>query len=101
MTDLFSRFVRLPTLKVPIESSANILSRLLKCIPFKFSKKKKCGDALLEVTASCVRLLINAYGCKLGQTTFLIPAVGSMYIFLFVLTIGLVYEWNRGGLEWE
>jgi NADH:ubiquinone oxidoreductase subunit 3 (subunit A) len=24
-----------------------------------------------------------------------------MYIFLFVLTIGLVYEWNKGGLEWE
>ena len=25
----------------------------------------------------------------------------SMYTFLFILTIGLVYEWNRGGLEWE
>jgi NADH:ubiquinone oxidoreductase subunit 3 (subunit A) len=25
----------------------------------------------------------------------------TMYTFLFVLTIGLVYEWNRGGLEWE
>jgi NADH:ubiquinone oxidoreductase subunit 3 (subunit A) len=24
-----------------------------------------------------------------------------MMIFLFVLTIGLVYEWNKGGLEWE
>jgi NADH:ubiquinone oxidoreductase subunit 3 (subunit A) len=24
-----------------------------------------------------------------------------MYIFLFVLTVGLVYEWNKGGLEWE
>jgi NADH:ubiquinone oxidoreductase subunit 3 (subunit A) len=24
-----------------------------------------------------------------------------MYIFLFILTIGLVYEWNKGGLEWE
>lgn len=25
----------------------------------------------------------------------------TMYIFLFVLTIGLIYEWNKGGLEWE
>ncbi len=25
----------------------------------------------------------------------------TMYIFLFVLTIGLIYEWTKGGLEWE
>ena len=25
----------------------------------------------------------------------------TMYIFLFILTIGLIYEWNKGGLEWE
>ena len=25
----------------------------------------------------------------------------TMYIFLFILTVGLVYEWNKGGLEWE
>ena len=25
----------------------------------------------------------------------------TMMIFLFILTIGLVYEWNKGGLEWE
>jgi len=31
--------------------------------------------------------------CTLGYWT--------MYIFLFILTIGLVYEWNKGGLEWE
>jgi NADH:ubiquinone oxidoreductase subunit 3 (subunit A) len=24
-----------------------------------------------------------------------------MMIFLFVLTIGLIYEWLKGGLEWE
>jgi NADH:ubiquinone oxidoreductase subunit 3 (subunit A) len=24
-----------------------------------------------------------------------------MYIFLIILTVGLVYEWNKGGLEWE
>lgn len=25
----------------------------------------------------------------------------TMYIFLFILTLGLVYEWMKGGLEWE
>jgi NADH:ubiquinone oxidoreductase subunit 3 (subunit A) len=24
-----------------------------------------------------------------------------MIVFLFILTIGLVYEWNKGGLEWQ
>lgn len=32
-----------------------------------------------------------------------IGAVGfwSMIVFLFVLTIGFVYEWTRGALEWD
>ena len=25
----------------------------------------------------------------------------SMIIFLFVLTVGFIYEWNKGALEWE
>lgn len=25
----------------------------------------------------------------------------TMILFLFILTIGLVYEWLKGGLEWE
>ena len=25
----------------------------------------------------------------------------SMFIFLFVLTVGFVYEWRKGALEWE
>jgi len=25
----------------------------------------------------------------------------TMYLFLFILTIGLIYEWLKGGLEWE
>ncbi len=28
-------------------------------------------------------------------------ALKPMFIFLFVLTIGFVYEWNKGALEWE
>lgn len=25
----------------------------------------------------------------------------SMFIFLFILTVGFVYEWRKGALEWE
>ncbi len=25
----------------------------------------------------------------------------SMFVFLFILTIGFVYEWRKGALEWE
>src|SRR5579875_3510257 len=25
----------------------------------------------------------------------------SMFVFLFVLTVGFVYEWKKGALEWE
>ena len=25
----------------------------------------------------------------------------SMMIFLFILTVGFIYEWNRGALEWD
>jgi NADH-quinone oxidoreductase subunit A len=28
-------------------------------------------------------------------------AFGSMMAFLFVLTVGFVYEWKKGALEWE
>ena len=28
-------------------------------------------------------------------------AYWMMMLFLFILTIGLVYEWMKGGLEWE
>lgn len=25
----------------------------------------------------------------------------TMYLFLIILTVGLIYEWVKGGLEWE
>lgn len=28
-------------------------------------------------------------------------AFWSMFIFLFILTLGFVYEWKKGALEWE
>lgn len=28
-------------------------------------------------------------------------ALGVMFVFVSVLTIGLVYEWKQGGLEWD
>ena len=33
-----------------------------------------------------------------GETIF---AFWSMMIFLGVLTVGFIYEWNKGALEWE
>ena len=46
------------------------------------------------------------------ETIFLIPwavgmrelgwgAFGAMLLFVIVLTLGLVYEWKKGGLEWD
>lgn len=29
------------------------------------------------------------------------PGFWSMMLFLFVLTIGFIYEWKKGALEWE
>jgi NADH-quinone oxidoreductase subunit A len=26
---------------------------------------------------------------------------GSMFVFLFILTIGFIYEWKKGALDWE
>lgn len=28
-------------------------------------------------------------------------AYWTMFLFLFILTVGLVFEWQKGGLEWE
>ena len=32
-----------------------------------------------------------------------LPLIGfwSVYVFLIILTIGFIYEWLKGGLEWE
>jgi NADH-quinone oxidoreductase subunit A len=35
----------------------------------------------------------------LGQLT--LAGFWSMFIFLLVLTIGFIYEWKKGALEWE
>ena len=32
---------------------------------------------------------------------FTIFGYWTMMLFLFILTIGLIYEWLKGGLEWE
>ena len=28
-------------------------------------------------------------------------AFGVMSVFIFILTVGLIYEWKQGGLEWD
>jgi NADH-quinone oxidoreductase subunit A len=39
------------------------------------------------------------WSITLGDTG--IPAFWSMMVFLGVLTIGFVYEWRKGALEWD
>ena len=38
---------------------------------------------------------------SLGLESLSIFGYWTVYIFLIILTVGLVYEWNKGGLEWE
>ena len=60
---------------------------------------------------------LSAYECGFdpfddARNTFLFPwcvtlgslplfAYWSMFIFLFILTVGFIYEWKKGALEWE
>lgn len=39
------------------------------------------------------------WAVTLGQLT--LAGFWSMFIFLLVLTIGFIYEWKKGALEWE
>ena len=47
---------------------------------------------------SCAQPLVNG-ACPSGSTTFF--AFGAMLVFLTVLTIGLIYEWKKGALQWD
>ena len=47
---------------------------------------------------SCTEPLVNG-ACPSGSTTFF--AFGAMLVFLTVLTIGLIYEWKKGALQWD
>ena len=37
----------------------------------------------------------------LGSATQASPPPGGMMVFLAVLTIGFIYEWKKGALEWD
>ncbi len=41
---------------------------------------------------------VALFGCRTPQTEF---AFWSMMGFLGVLTVGFIYEWRKGALEWE
>ncbi|HET7586309.1 MAG TPA: NADH-quinone oxidoreductase subunit A [Gemmatimonadaceae bacterium] len=47
---------------------------------------------------SCLVPLQNG-ACPAGQTT-IAPFI-AMLIFVIVLTVGLVYEWKKGALQWD
>ena len=39
---------------------------------------------------------VDVVVCGLGWAGF-----ASVGIFVFILTVGLIYEWKKGALEWE
>jgi len=41
------------------------------------------------------------YRSWLQDDTFAPVAFGSMIVFLIILTLGLLYEWKRGAMDWE
>lgn len=103
------------------------LSLLLIGIPFLFASSSKltypeklsayeCGfdpfdDARsrFDIRFYLVSILFIIFDL---EVTFLFPwavclnrigmfGFGSMMVFLFILTIGFVYEWKKGALDWE
>nr|QZN07998.1 NADH dehydrogenase subunit 3 [Craspedacusta sowerbii] len=38
---------------------------------------------------------------SVGMTSISLQGHFIVFIFLLILTMGLVYEWKKGGLEWE
>lgn len=55
--------------------------------------------AILFVIFDLEITFLFPWAVTLGKTGFF--GFISMMIFLFVLTIGFIYEWNKGALEWE
>lgn len=43
----------------------------------------------------------SKYSEWLGDSTFGGIALGAMLFFVTILSLGLVYEWKRGAMEWE
>ena len=57
------------------------------------------------LSPSCLSFLIwRQHSCSPGpyhSTRLAGPAGASMMIFLFILTVGFIYEWKMGALDWE
>ncbi|MFV9838944.1 MAG: NADH-quinone oxidoreductase subunit A [Aaplasma endosymbiont of Hyalomma asiaticum] len=81
-----------------------------KLVPYEcgFDQKNKIG-AVFDIKFCIVGILFVVFDV---EVTFLFPwsiclgEIGSagywsMLCFLSVLTVGFIYEWNSGALEWE
>lgn len=104
---------------------AAVMATVMTLVPFLIAKQKPDADKLsayecgfdafddarhkFDVRFYLVAILFIIFDLEVA---FLFPwavslgAIGmfgfwSMVIFLGVLTVGLVYEWNKGALEWE
>ena len=75
------------------------------------SGSEPIGDARLRIDVKFYMVAISFIMFDV-EAVFLIPwavaagefgahAFGAMFIFVGILIAGLVYEWKKGGLEWE
>lgn len=55
--------------------------------------------ALLFVVFDVEVVLLFPWATQVSELGW--PGFGAIAVFVFVLTIGLAYEWLRGGLTWE
>jgi len=55
--------------------------------------------AILFIIFDIEVIFLFPWAMTLGQNGWL--GFGSMMIFLAVLTVGFVYEWKKGALEWD
>ena len=104
---------------------ASLIASLLVGLPFLFAQSKvdpektsayECGFDPFDDARSrfdikfylvCILFIIFdleiSYLFPWALTYGNLPSLGiiSMLLFLFILTIGFVYEWCKGALEWE
>ena len=86
------------------------MSNPLKGMPFECGSKP-VGDARLRFPVKFYLVAVSFVIFDI-EVVFLYPwavvfrqlgwfGFAAMFVFLFVLTFGLIYEWKKGGLDWR
>lgn len=93
----------LTNLSASIEDSEKVTIYECGFAPFGDSRQK------FEVRFFLVGILFIIFDLEISFifpwviSLYNLPILGfwSLYLFLVILTIGFIYEWLKGGLEWE